>query len=377
MNMKAVALVAAIAGCLLFVCAGSVESSRVRLSTDDPSAFCQEASGALVACQIETVEYDALDSPGPNLDRPSIAVRHDGLVRIAITDFQGACCPQVAPLKIATRGGRGGWTYLKINDYGDHPVPHFLPNGDLGVLYMDYADRFTIKFARVGDSSAQVENVFQLGLNPSEFTRLVPWVIENYHYLQAVVLFDLRLRRTLTDWNSVALLKTPQDIIIGPHNRVQILTSEGLLTFSGLDLNESAILNPIPGGVPPSSGNFSGNLVVDHHGQTHVAYASNGTAIYGRLLNGSWHLETAATRLNSLLNDQSLLVDRRGRPYLIYENIVGHIIVVKKTGAGWREVADLGPGRYGNMVFGPLEDIHAAFTSTSDRLVRYARLTPR
>ena len=57
MNMKAVAPGAAVAGCWLFVYAGSVESSRMRLSTDEPSAFCQETSGALIGGQIETVEY--------------------------------------------------------------------------------------------------------------------------------------------------------------------------------------------------------------------------------------------------------------------------------------------------------------------------------
>jgi len=66
--------------------------------------------------QLETVNYGALPSGG-EFDRPSIAVRNDGLVRIAITDSQGGCCPVVAPLKVATRGAVGDWTYLTITNY--------------------------------------------------------------------------------------------------------------------------------------------------------------------------------------------------------------------------------------------------------------------
>jgi len=97
----------------------------------------------LEVVRLETVAYDALASHwagGGNTDRPSIAVRDDGLVRIAITDSEGTCCPLVAPLKVATRGARGDWTHQTITSYGDHPVPHFLPSGDLGILYMDYGD---------------------------------------------------------------------------------------------------------------------------------------------------------------------------------------------------------------------------------------------
>jgi hypothetical protein len=318
--------------------------------------------------RLETVNYGALPSGG-NIDRPSIAVRDDGLVRIAISDYEGTCCPLVVPLKVATRGAMGDWTYLTITNYGDHPVPRFLSSGELGVIYMDYADQLTIKFARVGDTSAQIEAVFQLGLNPGGFVRLAPWAIQNTNDIQAVVLFNLRLRRTATGWSSAALSGMPQDIAIGPAGDVLILTSQGLLTFASSELSDSGILTPVDGGVPSG-----GNLIVDDMEQIHIAYALGGNAIYGFLQSGTWNLETVATGIGELLNDQSLLVDTSGQPHLIYQNSGGHIIVASKTATGWVEGVDLGPGVHGTMVLGPVGDIHATFTSTSDKLVRYAHL---
>jgi hypothetical protein len=160
--------------------------------------------------EMETVNYGALPSGG-NIDRPSIAVRDDGLVHIAISDFEVRTTPPpIVPLKIATRGAMGDWTYLTITPFGDHPVPHFLSSGELGVMYMGFTDQLTIEFARVGDTSAQIEAVFQLDGNPGNFVRFTPWAIENTNDIQGVVLlFNLRLRRTASGWSSATLSGMP------------------------------------------------------------------------------------------------------------------------------------------------------------------------
>ena len=327
-------------------------------------AHCQSQ---IELVQLETVDYEALPSGG-NVDRPSIAVRDDGLVRIAISDFQ-SCCPVIVPLKVATREATGDWSYLTITDRGDHPVPHFLASGELGILFMDFGDAFTIKFARTDGMSVQIEPVFQLGLSPSGFVRLAPWEIENIDDIQAVVVEgDLRLRRLAGVWDS-ADLSAPHDVAIGPSGHVLILTNQGLLTFESPELGEPGVLTPVVGGVPSG-----GNLIIDGMGQIHIAYLSEGDILYGLLESDVWNIETVAEGIGAMLNDQSLLVDAAGQPYVIYKSSDERIVLASKTVMGWVEVVDLGLGDHGTIVLGPSDEIHASFTAASDMLVRYARI---
>lgn len=355
-------LLISITSMIPFLCATTVLGAE-----EDPSS--------LVAQQVEVVQYQALPSSRANHDRSAIAVRQDGLVRIVIKDFEGACCPLVAPLKVATRGTSGDWSVFTIATYGDHPVPHFLPTGELGVTYLDYSpwsDR--IKFAIVGDSSFTTQDIYDVGINPGQFLRLTPWTIQANNDIQAVSPIGFRFRRLVNSgWETAEMTGTPQDVAIGTDGKVLILAQEGLLTFPNSDLNAEGTLVPVEGGVP-----LSGNLVVDRKGEVHIAYTSGGAVIYGRLgHSGTWKLSTVATGVGGMLNDQALVVDKRGNPYLIYENADGHIVIAGKKGSKWAEMADYGQGLYGNMVLGPDGTIHLTFTSKIDELVRYTRITPR
>ena len=303
------------------------------------------------------------------VDRPSVAVRSDGLVRIAIADFQGPCCPLQVPLKVATRSATGGWTHLPIASYGDHPVPHFLANGNLGVMYNDFGARMTIRFAEVTSSSATIQTAYSLGLNPSGFTRLMPWVTERTGDLQAIIQRGIRLRRTASGWASAAFSGTLHDLAVKPTGQVLILSSQGLWTFAGPGLTLTGKLDPV-------SASAGGNLVLDPAGLIHVAFLSGGRVTYGRSSGSGFFLETVADNVKELLNDQALVLGAGNQPYLIYRNAAGNVVVATKTLSGWSEQADLGPGMHGTMVKGPRGRLHASFTSTSDRLVHYAVLQP-
>jgi hypothetical protein len=336
-----------------------------------PSAA--QAQPRLELRRLETVSYAALPS-GNNFDRPSIAVRRDGQVRISITDFGVSCCPLLAPLKVVTRRGDGDWSVLTVTNHGDHAVPHFLPTGELGVLYMDFADLATIKFARVDNKTASIEDVQHLGLNPSAFEHLVPWFVRPDGEIQAVTRFELRFRRTAAGWNSAAFPEEAQDI--APFgNGLMALGTKGLFMFANGDLASQPSLIQVPGGVP-----CCGNLVLDRQGRPHIAYLLNGNINYGVLLKTGWKLETVKSNIDNsvehgLLNDQALTVDSKGRPYLIYRNPSNRVVIATKRGDTWIEQIDLGQGLSGNMVLGPSgDDLHATFTSTIDGLVRYAQI---
>ncbi|MHC4515016.1 MAG: hypothetical protein ACYS5W_15105 [Planctomycetota bacterium] len=317
----------------------------------------------------ERVSYSALTSSGSNQDRPSIAVRNDGLVRIAIADFQGTCCPLQVPLKVATRGATGGWTHLTVNAYGDHPVPHFLRNGNLGVTYNDFQARMTIRFAEVTASSATIQSAYSLGLNPSGFTRLTPWAAELTGGIQAIIQRGIRLRRITSSWSNAPLSGTLHDLVVKLTGEVLILSNQGLWTFAGPGLTLTGKLVPVSVG-------SGGNLVLDSAGVAHIAFISGGKVTYGKRSGTGFTLETVATNARELLNDQALLLDANNTPYVIYRNAASNIVVATKTPSGWSEQANLGPGVHGTMVAGKGGRFHVSFTNTSDRLVHYAILQP-
>jgi hypothetical protein len=328
------------------------------------------AQGRLELCRLETVDYGALPSSSGNVDRPSIAVRSDGQVRIAITDYESGCCsPIVAPLKVATRRRDGEWTFLTVTNFGDHPTPHFLPGGNLGILYMDYGDRNTLKFARVSNTEAKIESVYHLGLNPGQFEHLAPWSVRGDGEIQAVTRFGLRFRRTSAGWSSVAFPATSQDVALAGRS-VLVLGAKGVYTFANGDLATIPSLVKVPGGVQ-----CCGSLVLDKQGRLHTAYVLRGNIRYGFLSKTGWKLEIVSSKFKGLLNDQALIVDGKGRPYTIFQNSSNRIVIATKRGDTWFEQIDLGQGMSGNMVLGPSGDeIHATFTSTVDGFVRYAKI---
>jgi len=317
----------------------------------------------------ERVSYSALTSSGSNQDRPSVAVRNDGLVRIAIADFQGSCCPLQVPLKVATRGATGGWTHLTVNNYGDHPVPHFLRNGNLGVTYNDFQAGSKIQFAEVTSSSTTIQTAYSLGLNPSGFTRLTPWAAELAGGLQGIIQRGIRLRRTTSGWSNAPLSGTLHDLVVKLTGEVLILSNQGLLTFTGPGLT-------LVGKLVPVTVSTGGNLVLDSAGVAHIAFISGGKVTYGKRSGSGFALETVANNVKELLNDQALLLDASNTPYVIYRNAAGNIVVATKTSSGWSEQANLGPGVHGTMVASRQGRFHVSFTNTSDRLVHYAILEP-
>ena len=148
-----------------------------------------------------------------------------------------------------------------------------------------------------------------------------------------------------------------------------ILGAQGLYSFPNGDLSQAGSLVLVPGGVP-----CCGNLVLDSSGEPNISYVSNGSLIYGVLTKHGWKLETVSSNIGGMLNDSALLVDTKGRPYVIYQNASNHVVIAAKKGSKWHESIDLGQGISGNMVFGPSDEIDATFTSTTDGLVRYARI---
>jgi hypothetical protein len=113
--------------------------------------------------------------------------------------------------------------------------------------------------------------------------------------------------------------------------------------------------------------------VIDRYERAHLAYYSNGEAIYGVLRADTWDIERAAGNVGQLINDQSLLVDKCGHPYLIYQNSLGNMVVTGKQFNKWVEFVDFGPGQNGTMLFDSSGAIHASFTA-SDFVVRYERI---
>lgn len=323
------------------------------------------AQPALQLKVLETVPYGAQDGSDP--DRPSIAVRNDGLIRVAIEDFE----PSV--LKVATRDSKGNWTYINVANFGDQPTAAFLPNGKLGVTYVAFSNFYEPKLARVGDSDATTEGLrMTLPFNPSLYYRVLPWVVDSNGNLQVVsMLNSMRLKSTLgmLGWNSVALPSLPFDIVARPQGGVYILTVDGVYTYNTNLLKEQGVLTPL-------AVHREGNLAIDKRGRLHVAFQTeDGSIAYQLLEKGHAHpLETVASSLADTINHQSLVVDPKGRPYLIYMNSMWRLVVARRTNAGWVEDIDFGEGYNASMVLGPTgKDLHAAFAG-SDGLIRYARI---
>jgi len=200
---------------------------------------------------------------------------------------------------------------------------------------------------------------------------MLPWVVDSHGSLQVVSsIAAVRLRKTGTfRWNSKPVPSLPQDIVAATHGGIFILTVDGVYIYPTNRLNEPGVLKK----VIVRSG---GNLAVDGFGRMHVASLSrDGSIRYKLLEKNHFHpLETVAQPRAVLINHQSLVVDSEGRPYLIYSNLNGHIVVARRGDSGWIEDIDLGLGQSGSMVLGPTgSDLHAVFAG-SDGVIRYAKI---
>jgi hypothetical protein len=180
----------------------------------------------------------------------------------------------------------------------------------------------------------------------------------------------VRLRKTGTlPWKSVAVPSLPQDIVAATQGGIFILTVGGVYTYKTNLLSEQGILKKVVV-------NQGGNLAVDGFGRIHVASLRKDGSIRYKLLekNHAHPLETVALPKAGIINHQSLVVDSAGRPYLIYSNLNGRMVVARRGDSGWIEDIDLGLGQSGSMVLGPTgSDLHAAFAGI-DGVIRYAKI---